>query len=156
MFALEPIKPLTTKLQKRNQQAYKLVDETIDFIRSRRADIDDTFDHRYSQACSLLASVRVEEAALPRRVERQVHKSNHPGDSAEEYFRRMLFIPFLDNITYQLETWFDKKRICAELLVLTPTISASDKFDPASEVANMLTWEYHLPCPVQLPNGINN
>ena len=33
MFALEPIKPLTIKLQKRNQdvyQAYKLVDETID------------------------------------------------------------------------------------------------------------------------------
>ena len=48
MFALEPIKPLTIKLQKRNQdiyQAYKLVDETIDFIKSRRADINDTFDH---------------------------------------------------------------------------------------------------------------
>ena len=48
MFALEPIKPPTIKLQKRNQdiyQAYKLVDETIDFIKSRRADINDTFDH---------------------------------------------------------------------------------------------------------------
>ena len=64
-------------------------------------------------------------------------------------------IPFLDSITYQLETRFDKKsRICADLLVLTPTISASDKFDPASEVDNMLTWECHLPCSVQLQNEI--
>ena len=70
--------------------------------------------------------------------------------------KHVVRITFLDNITYQLETRFDKKsRICAELLVLTPTISASNKFDPTFQVANMLTWECHLPCPVQLQNEMS-
>ena len=132
------------------------MDESIDFIKSRRADIDDAFDQWYSQACSLLASVRVEEVALPRRVERQVHRNNHQGDTAEEYFKRILCISLsLRALPISLRHGLTKKnRICAELLVLTPTISASDKFDPASEVANMLTWECHLPCPVQPQNGM--
>ena len=46
VFALEPIKSLSIKLQKRNQDIYKLVDETID-SKSRRADIDDAFDQWY-------------------------------------------------------------------------------------------------------------
>ena len=37
------------------------MDETIDFIKSRHADIDDAFDQFFIQACSLLASVGVEE-----------------------------------------------------------------------------------------------
>ena len=42
VFALEPIKSLSIKLQKR-KDIYKLVDETID-SKSRHADIDDAFD----------------------------------------------------------------------------------------------------------------
>ena len=99
----------------------------------------------------LLPSVGVEEVALTRRVERQVHRRNHPGDTAEEYFKINIMYPILKNITYQLETLFDKKAefVLSFWLLLLKFLPVTSFFS-ASEVASMLTVECHLPCPVQL------
>jgi hypothetical protein len=42
----------------------------------------------------------------PRLSKRQQHRVNVPADSPEEYFRRALYIPFLDNLLSQLEERF--------------------------------------------------
>ena len=132
MFALEPIKPLTIKLQTRIQdiyQGHKLVDETIDFIKSRRADIDDAFDQWYSQASSLLASVGVEEVTLPRRVEKQVMEAITQEILLKNILKEYCVSLSLTTLPISLRHGLTKKsRICAELLVLLPTVSASDNF----------------------------
>ena len=38
----------------------------------------------------------------PRTASRQQHRANAPYDTAEEYYRRNLFIPFLDYITQEM------------------------------------------------------
>ncbi len=47
------------------------------------------------------------ELEIPRRVVRQQHRANIPADSAEEYFRRTIFVPFLDHLLEQFKTRFD-------------------------------------------------
>lgn len=55
-------------------------------------------------------------------------------------------------IQNQLETRFNREsRNCAELLLLTPTIAVTDKFNPEQK---FLTWECHLPSLIQLENDL--
>ena len=92
---------------------------------------------------------------IPRRVGRQTHRNNVPDDSAEVYYKRALAIPFIDNIIEQLENRFNKEsRNCAELLLLAPSLTVTDEFDPATAYQSMLTWECHLPSSVQLENEL--
>ena len=158
MFTLEPVKPLTVKLQQRNQdvyKAYKHVDETIEYIKSQRVTVDSSFKRWFERAHTLLQSVGVDEMTVPRRVGRQTHRNNIPGDSAEVYYKRALAIPFIDNVIEQLENRFNKEsRNCAELLLLAPSLTVTDEFNPATAYQSMLTWECHLPSSVQLENEL--
>ena len=61
--ALEPIKPLVTKLQKRNQdifQGYHMIDDVIYRLKEMREDIDSEFHDWYEQAQKIADSVGVE------------------------------------------------------------------------------------------------
>ena len=42
------------------------------------------------------------EPSVPRMASRQRHRENTPHDSAEEYYRPALFVPFLDHITQEM------------------------------------------------------
>ena len=61
--------------------------------------------------------MRVEELAeklgvsisVPRQCKRQTHRSNVGGSSTEEYFRRAVFVPYLDSIILSLDTRFSEK-----------------------------------------------
>ena len=59
---LEPLKPLATKSQKRNQdiyQAYQMIDEVVNDIRETKDNMDEEFHHCYEMACEMTKSVGI-------------------------------------------------------------------------------------------------
>ena len=60
--------------------------------------VDSKFKRWFEKAHTLLQSVGVEDITIPRRVGRQTHRNDVPGESSEIYYKRALAIPFLDNI----------------------------------------------------------
>ena len=56
--------------------------------------------------------------AAPRRVGRQVHRNAVPGDTAEKYYRRHVFIPFLDDVRQALRLRFEHKPVYALQLLI--------------------------------------
>lgn len=48
---------------------------------------------------------------VPRTAGRQTKRSNVPHQTAEEYFRRSIFIPLLDNIISDLQSCFPEKTL---------------------------------------------
>ena len=56
--------------------------------------------------------------AAPRRVGRQVHRNAVPGDTAEQYYRRNVFIPFLDDVRQALRLRFEHKPVYALQLLI--------------------------------------
>ena len=53
-----------------------------------------------------MAEVAGTTMTIPRRCGRQSKRNNIPGETPEVYYRRVLFIPFLDDLLEQLESRF--------------------------------------------------
>ena len=48
-----------------------------------------------------------------------------------------------------------RRAVTAELLLLAPTLTVTDEFNPEFSYHPMLTWECYLPCSVQLENELS-
>ncbi|CAG9557708.1 unnamed protein product [Danaus chrysippus] len=59
---------------------------------------------------------------LPRTASRQQHRANQPAASLSEYFRRSLYVPYLDSLSSSLEARFSRQHSPAfKLSLLHPT-----------------------------------
>ncbi|RVE46777.1 hypothetical protein evm_008561 [Chilo suppressalis] len=65
-----------------------------------------------------IAKVLNLELRLPRTASRQQYRANHPAGSLSEYFRRSLYVPYLDSLSSSLEARFDKEHSPAFALSL--------------------------------------
>ena len=101
MNILAVIKPISVKLQKKsnnNVKAYNMISEKE--LKELR-DKNDVFKRWYAYAVEISSELRTEPSAL-RTASRQQHRANAPHDTAEEYYRHNLFIPFLNHITQEM------------------------------------------------------
>jgi len=62
---------------------------------------------------SRCASKHNVDVTMPRRCSRQNARENHPGDTAEEYYRRSLAIPFLDHLKSNIKNKFTSHSLLA-------------------------------------------
>lgn len=58
------------------------------------------------------------EMLLPRTVGRQIYRANHPATTLSEYFRRSLYVPYLDSLLSSLEARFSQDQSPAFALSL--------------------------------------
>lgn len=66
----------------------------------------------------------------PRIAKRQKNRDNQPSDSVEEYFRRALAVPLLDNLIMELNVRFDSvSQTVIKLLNLIPSVCANEEKD---------------------------
>ena len=104
MKILEVIKPISAKLQKEsndNVKAYKMISEKE--LKELRDKNDVVFKRWYAYAVEINSELGSEPSA-PRTASRQQHRANAPYDTAEEYYRCNLFIPFLNQITQEMSS----------------------------------------------------
>jgi hypothetical protein len=105
-YLLAIIRPLTVLLQKINIDlltARKEAQVTLDTIQSIRN--NDTFVIIYRRATGIAASLEV-EPSLPRTAGKQKHRANAPSKTPEEYYRKNIYLPFVDHIIQHLATRF--------------------------------------------------
>ena len=74
-----------------------MISETEKKLKQLREKNDVVFKRWYAYAVEISSELGTEPSA-PRRQ----HRANAPHDTAEEYYRRNLFIPFLDYITQEM------------------------------------------------------
>jgi hypothetical protein len=115
--------PLSVQLQTPGFDLMKVVSEVkliIDVLEKRRENTDDVFHDIYQSAVALCEKFEV-ELKLPRRVGRQTMRENYPAEDCEEYFRRSVFIPYLDDLISELAALFEKhQNKCFKLQFLVP------------------------------------
>lgn len=149
---LEVIKPAAVKLQKREQDiysAYQYIDNAKTTISQYRKDIDDLFRTWFKDAEALAALVGT-EITKPRITGRQTNRANATSDSAEEYFRRNMAIPFSDHLDTEMKTRFQSQdRVGVELFGLLPSSSKSIS-DIEDFVKKLSFWKDDLVAPSSL------
>lgn len=100
---------------------------------------DDTFKSIYTSA----ESIHGEEIMRPRLAAAQRNRCNVPADSAEEYYRRACFLPFVDTCLAQLKERFNRHSstafgISAVLPSLLDTANFSDVEQAAAVFSHLL------------------
>lgn len=115
LTVLKPIfgltKSLSLNLQKEDCDLSKCIEyanDAHDEIKDMRTKADETFREIFESATHIAQSIGA-VLTVPRRAGRQINRDNYGGD-AEEYYRRSIYIPFLDKYSEELEWRFLKQR----------------------------------------------
>ncbi|XP_076283965.1 52 kDa repressor of the inhibitor of the protein kinase-like [Lasioglossum baleicum] len=102
--------PLSKILQKSDNDlliALNFVDDVVAQLRIVREKPDSPFKDIFDEACIKANNFNI-DIKKPRTASKQTLRSNVPADSVEEYFRRNIFIPFIDQILNQLHEGFTR------------------------------------------------
>ncbi|XP_076030802.1 52 kDa repressor of the inhibitor of the protein kinase-like [Oratosquilla oratoria] len=89
--------------------AYALIREIGTLFAKFRADAEVYFHAVFVKAEDLLVEVGSahDGIPIPRVCARQTQRANVPAASAEEYYRRSVYIPFVDHVVAELKSRFD-------------------------------------------------
>ncbi|XP_071944675.1 52 kDa repressor of the inhibitor of the protein kinase-like [Antedon mediterranea] len=142
---LFPIRQIAVKLQHSNLdsfEAYHKIDTVISQLQEIRRDIDNHFSAWFSDASQLTVSVGG-VVSKPRTNRRQLHRSNVPANTIEEYIRKNLAIPFIDHLLNEMETRFN---IASLFEIIPELIIKSINVAPVCE--KLLFWRSDLPSPL--------
>ena len=86
-------------------RAYEEVKTVKDALSGLRREAEPQYN-RIFKTSNNMAEVAETTMTIPRRCGRQNKRNNMPGGTPEVYYRRVLFIPFLDDLLEQLESRF--------------------------------------------------
>lgn len=85
------------------KKATDVITDTITVLKQKRENAENVFQQLFMEAKELADQLDIELKA-PRIVKKQIHRENYQStQSAEEYFRRAIYIPLLDNIIADLQ-----------------------------------------------------
>ena len=117
------IKGLTVSLQSHSQDICNAYNE-VDNVKSALREIRNVDTHHrtwYDIAITLGDTVNT-PPSIPRRCARQMSRCNVPGDTPEEYYRRAITVPFLDELLSHLDTRFSKTQLAVKALSIVPSV----------------------------------
>ena len=147
MDMLEPRRPLVSALQSRLVEVcftFKKV-EVMNSYTDIRSGIDKWFERLYTKVLRLSELVGSAEERL-----RDNRRGTTPAETAKEYWKRAVAIPFLDIVSLELKSRFShEKRAHYELCVLVPEVISKKDENAVTSLLNVLKekWEHILPLP---------
>lgn len=110
-------------LQKESLDLFKCsehIKRICSVITENRSNADSTIKEILSEAQNIAEELDI-VLELPRITKRQRHRSNHPAETAEEYWKRSLLIPYLDSLLNSLnERFSDENSPAFSLLCIHP------------------------------------
>ena len=148
------IKGLSISLQTRSKdicEAFSDIKCVQLALENARAQVETFHATCFQEAIDMSESVGAPGPALPRVCNRQRHRCNIPADSPQEYYRRVVTVPFLDHLCSQMEERFSTTQQKAYMgLSLVPDTIRSDK-EWRERVKNVASlYESDLPSPLTL------
>ena len=119
-----------------------MIDEVTSNI---HANIDETIDVWYKQAQTLANTIGFVEET-PRRKKAQIFRANIRADSPQEYYRRSVLIPFIDELLQQLNDRFsmDNRQAIQCLFSIIPSLIV-DNANIQGIAADLTQFEEDLP-----------
>ena len=83
---------------------------------------------------------------MPRIVSRQTKRSNPPAETAYEYYRRAVFLPYLDTVIGQLDERFEKHKVVVKSLsCFLPKVAIEVAESHLSDCEGDLIYDKFLP-----------
>lgn len=110
-------------------------------LKEMRTNADEKFSEIFISANEIAEEIGA-ELTVPRRVGRQQNRDNYEGD-AEAFYRRSIFIPFLDTYLEELESKFlEHRSILSRIQNLIPDRCTELNESTLSETVHTLEAEW--------------
>ena len=89
-------------------RAYSLVDKILTTLKAMRKNSSLEFNKQFAEATKLGKQLHGEDFELtkPRHASRQIHRSNPPSSTAEDYYRISIYDENLTHVVAELEERF--------------------------------------------------
>ncbi|XP_060858917.1 uncharacterized protein LOC132936242 [Metopolophium dirhodum] len=140
--------PVSKLLQSKSQDKFSattIIKNVISILKKKRENSSNCFNKIFKTAENQMANLGISIGInKPRLSEVMKNRENPQTQSVEEYFRITLFIPFLDNLLYDLESRFDEDLMSVfDLDVVLPNIVKTksifdDKFKLENKIKNVI------------------
>ena len=87
-------------------RGFELIDAVKTALKQERKDVDASFQRTYQKMKAMARKAGLDQLITPRTCNRQTLRSNVPYDTVEEYYKRAVYIPFLDGMVQEFDTRF--------------------------------------------------
>jgi hypothetical protein len=104
---LEPVANALQKVDIDRSTVDKNIEQLKEMFGTHRDNAEETFSALWKTVVDVADKTGV-ELSRPRCAKRQTHRANYPSDSVEEYYRRQLYIPYLDSLLASIAERFNK------------------------------------------------
>ncbi|GBM35490.1 hypothetical protein AVEN_257189-1 [Araneus ventricosus] len=122
---------LSEKLQKKHtdlSEAIANVTSVLDLLSKQRVNANDNFKTLYAQVKEIAAKLDIKEE-IPRVCHLQTARNNVPYSTEEEYYRRAVYVPYLDYFCNSLNERFEShKETVASLQHILPEFCTKTDF----------------------------
>ena len=107
------LRSLTIRLQEKRadiSKAFRQVQTVLEVLKIERRNVDIKHNELYSAAVVVAKKTNI-SVEKPRTCNTQLYRSNHPSESVSDYYKKVLTIPFLDNLIVAMEERFTPKSL---------------------------------------------
>ncbi|CAC5396466.1 unnamed protein product [Mytilus coruscus] len=126
-------------------EGYKMIDTVKSLVKSTRED-EKEFDTVFEKSTIMAEVADIGGIKAPRRCGRQTQRSNVLEDNDQVYFRRAVFLPFLDSMIQQFNIRFGEHAVSVvRALALIPSNIHQTSDDPIDDIFGY--YEDDMPYP---------
>lgn len=102
---LEPVCQALQAVELDLLKVYIHVQEIINILKQHRENAVSQFEDILTAAKNLADEINV-DLSIPRQAKKQTFRPNHPCNTLNEYYRRSIFIPYIDSLITSLQSRF--------------------------------------------------
>jgi len=124
-------------------EASDIINGIILTLSGKRSNCESDFSQLFEQSKNVMNTLDI-DLKLPRIAKRQTQRSNTPAQSPEKYYRRVLYIPLLENISEDFQSRFlnTKTNMTFILMLLIPSNVLNISNDKKHELLEAVTYHY--------------
>ena len=150
LFTVSSILSVTTAASKLFQSvtqdvasATNCINDILKILNEKRSNCDVEFSSIFEESKNLMIELDV-EMKRPRIAKRQNQRCNTQANSIEEYYRRILFIPVIDNVLKDIKDRFlnDKMKTIFLLMQLIPSNTIKMSLKTSDELIRAIGCQY--------------
>lgn len=138
--------PVSRNLQSKTKNKFsasKLIKNVILILKEKRKNRIDHFNLIFNNSLKQLQKIGIDDnIKIPRITNKTKNRANPPAKTPVDYFRKVLFIPFLEELISNLEYRFDDKSVSV--------------FDLNIVLLSIIHNKEVLNCTTEFQNRINN
>ncbi|XP_050513305.1 52 kDa repressor of the inhibitor of the protein kinase-like [Diabrotica virgifera virgifera] len=124
------------------KSARDMLNDVLKILNRKREKCNEIFSSLYDEICGIADELSI-EIKLPRLAKKQRNRENYPCENPQDYFKRSIYIPILDNVIEDLQSRFPEETLnLYSFSILFPELLEKSDEESIANAAHILADKY--------------